>query len=166
MRKLISVLPLLVLLFLAVGGCGLGLFSSSRPAWTSKDSWYADLPEDVSSWSWPSLDHARIHEVIEPREAKAEELLEEVAIVPLTREEATEFLGEELSDVPGAEPYLTRGIYLNRATGSFSVYILEDQLRIHHRSLGRRAVPMKRQALVLQLERKPAEVYVTCSMAE
>ncbi len=166
MRKLISLLPLLALIAHATSGCGLSLFSTSHGAWTSKDSWYADLPEDVPSWNWPSLDRARIHEVIESREAEAQKLLHDVSIVQLTNEEAAEFIGEELPDVPGTQPYLTRGVYLNRATGAFSVYILEDQLRVHHRSLGRRAVPMKRQALVLQLERKPAEVYITCSMAE
>jgi hypothetical protein len=68
--------------------------------------------------------------------------------------------------VPGTKPYLTRGVYLNRGTGGFSVYILEDQLLVRHGSFGRSAVPMKRQALVLQLEHSPTEVFVTCSMAE
>ncbi len=166
MRRLISLLPLLVFLILATRGCGLTLFSTSHGAWTSKDPWYADLPQDVSSRNWPPLDHARIHEVIESKEAEAEELLQDVPIAELTSERAAEFVGEELPDIPGTQPYLTRGVYLNRATGGFSVFMLEDKLRVHHGSLGRRAVPMKRQALVLQLERKPAEVYVTCSMAE
>jgi hypothetical protein len=166
MRRLISLLPLLALLAHATSSCGLTLFSTSHGAWTSKDSWYADLPEGVSSWNWPSLDRARIHEVIESREAKAEELLQDVSIVPLSSKEAAEFIGEELPGAPGTQPYLTRAVYLNRATGGFSVSILDDQLRVHHGSLGRRAVPMKRQALVLQLEREPAEVFVTCSMAE
>jgi hypothetical protein len=68
--------------------------------------------------------------------------------------------------VPGTKPYLTRGVYLNRGTGGFSVYILEDQLLVRHGSLGHSGVPMKRQALVVQLKRKPAEVFATCSMAE
>lgn len=63
-------------------------------------------------------------------------------------------------------PYLTRGLYLNRGTGRFSVYISADQLVVHHGSLGASAVPMKRQALVLQLEQSPAEVFVYCSMAK
>jgi hypothetical protein len=157
---------LLVFLVLATSGCGLSLFSTSRRAWTTKDSWYADLPENVPSWNWPSLDRARIHEVIESKEVEAEELLQDVSIVQLSSEEAAEFIGEALPEVPGTKPHLTRGVYLNRATGAFSVSTQEDQLRVHHDSLGRRAVPMKRQALVLQLERKPTEVFVTCSMAE
>jgi hypothetical protein len=46
------------------------------------------------------------------------------------------------------------------------VYLAQDQLVVNHGSLGSSAVPMKRQALVLQLERMPAEVFVACSMAE
>jgi hypothetical protein len=166
LRKLISLVPLLALLVHAASGCGLSLFSTSRRAWTSKDSWYADLPEDARSGTWSALDRGRIHEVIESRGPQAEELLQDISIVPLTSEEAAEFIGEPLPKAPGTQPYLTRGVYLNRATGAFRVSILKDQLRVHHDSLGGRAVPMKRQALVLQLENKPKELFVTCSMAE
>jgi hypothetical protein len=104
--------------------------------------------------------------VIESLEPRAEELLQDVAIVGLSREQTAEFIGEALPELSGTKPYLARGVYLNRGTGSFSVYILEGQLLVHHGSLGRNAVPMKRQALVLQLEHNPTEVFVACSMAE
>lgn len=138
-----------------------------RRAWTTVDSWYnAPPPEAPRRREWEGLDRARIHEVIESREPQAEELLQDVSIVELNCEQAAEFIGEALPEVPGTKPYLTRAVYLNRGTGGFSVYLLEDELLVYHRSLGRRAVPMKRQALVLQLERQPTQVFVTCSMAE
>jgi len=107
-----------------------------------------------------------MHEVIESKQSDAERLLQDVAIVELTDQQAAEFIGQALPEAPGTKPYLVRGVYLNRETGGFSVYILEDQLLIRHSSLGSSPSPMKRQALVLQLERRPAEVFVTCSMAQ
>jgi hypothetical protein len=46
------------------------------------------------------------------------------------------------------------------------VTVYEDRLVVHHGSLGSGGYPMSRQTLVLQLERIPAEVFVTCSMAK
>jgi hypothetical protein len=136
-------------------------------AWTTQDTWYnAAPPETPPRREWEQLDRERIHEVLESRELQAEVLLQDVSIVEFTAEQAAAFIGKALPDQPDTQPYLTRGVYLNRGTGSFSVYTLENQLLVHHGSLGRRAVSMKRQALVLQLERKPRDVFVTCSMAE
>jgi hypothetical protein len=104
--------------------------------------------------------------VIKSKEAVAEELLEDVSIVELTSQEAAELIGKELPEVPDTQPYLTRGVYLARGTGSFSVYIVDDQLVVSHGSLGSGGYPMGRQALVLQLERAPTEVFVTCWMAK
>jgi hypothetical protein len=104
--------------------------------------------------------------VTESKEPDAERLLQDGSIVELTDQEAVELIGKVLPDALGTKPYLTRGLYLNRGTGRFSVYILEDQLVVHHGSLGSSPVAMKRQALVLQLEQSPAEVFVTCSIAK
>jgi hypothetical protein len=164
-----NLLPNYVLLgaALVLAGAALGGCASDGRAWSSEDSWYnAPPPETPPRWQWEELDRARIHEVMASREPQAEELLADLAIVALSNEQAAELLGRTLAEVPGATPYLSRGVYLNRETGGFSVYVLEDRLLVHHTSLGRSAVPMKRQALVLQLARQPADVFVTCSMAE
>ena len=152
---------------LLLAGATLYGCTSDRRAWTTQDSWYnAPPPETPRRGEWEQLDRARIHEVLESRELQAEELLQDVSIVEVTAEQAAELIGATLPDQPDTQPYLTRGVYLNGGTGSFSVYLLEDQLLVHHGSLGHRAVPMKRQALVLQLEQEPQDVFVTCSMAE
>jgi hypothetical protein len=167
MRKLLALVPLLAVIVHAMSACGPGSSSTSHRAWTSEDSWYTGLPpEGPLYWTWPELDRSRIHEVIEWLEPQAEELLQDASIVELSSEQAAEFIGEALPELSGTKPYLTRGVYLNRETGSFSVYILEGQLLVYHGSLGRSAVPMTRQALVLQLEHKPTEVFVACRMAE
>ncbi|MFC2023900.1 hypothetical protein ACFLT5_04115 [Chloroflexota bacterium] len=164
-----KMLPLCFLLggALVLGVATLCSCTSDQGAWTTQDSWYnATPPETPRRSEWEKLDRARIHEALESRELQAEEHLQDVSIVELTAEQAAEFIGAALPDVPGTQPYLTRGVYLNRGTGAFSAYTLENQLLVHHSSLGHSAVPMKRQALVLQLELKPRDVFLTCSMAE
>jgi hypothetical protein len=136
-----------------------------RRAWTTEDSWYNPPSQGALVGQGQGLDRARIHEVVESRQAEAEELLEDVSVVELTHERAAEFISQELPEAAGAKPYLIRGVYLARGTGSFSVTIYEDQLVVHHGSLGSGGYRMGRQALVLQLERAPAEVFVTCSIA-
>jgi hypothetical protein len=137
-----------------------------RRAWTTEDSWYNPPSQGALVGQGQGLDRARIHEVVEPRQAEAEELLADISIVELTDEQAAGFIGQELPEAAGTKPYLTRAVYLARGTGSFSVTIYEDQLTVHHGSLGSGGYHMGRQALVLQLERAPAEVFVTCSMAK
>ena len=139
---------------------------SRHRAWTTEDSWYEAPPSGTSYWEWSELDRTRIHEVLESRQPDAEALLQDGSIVEFSSQEAAEFIGEALSNLPGTKPYLTRGVYLNRGTGSFSVYNSGDQLVVHHGSLGSSAASMKRQPLVLQLEQRPGEVFVTCSMAQ
>jgi hypothetical protein len=107
-----------------------------------------------------------VHEVIAPKNADAQRLLQDVSIVELGDQQAADFIGSPLLDIPGTKPYLTRGVLLHRETGGFSVYTSGDKLVIYHRSLGGSAIPMSRQPLVLQLEQNPVEIFVACSMAE
>jgi hypothetical protein len=104
--------------------------------------------------------------VSDSEEAEAEELLQWASILEISAEEASAFLGGALPDVPGARPYLTRALYLNRQTYMFQVYTLGDKLLVYHGTLGRSPMTMKRQALVLQLGEEPAAVFLYCSMAE
>jgi hypothetical protein len=103
--------------------------------------------------------------VVAPRLADAEALLEDAAIVPLTSEDASELAGELLPEARGTAPFLVRGLCLQRTTGRFTVYLDGQSLVVHHGSLGSGSGLMERQPLVLQLDRAPIEVYVTCSMA-
>jgi len=137
-------------------------------AFTSEDSWYRPLPSGTSLRDWEVLDAQRKREVIDSRLAEAESMLETDSIVELDAATSFDLVGEPLPGIEGvsAAPYLVRGLLLNRETGGFSVYLREDQMAVYHRCLGRRAMPMTRQPLVVQLERLPQEVYVTVSMAE
>lgn len=166
MTELISLFFFATLLAFVTCGCG-GTPSSTSQFTTSGDPWYTGLPSEGSLyWTWSELDRARVHEVIESRQTDAEVLLQDVSILEISDQQATEFIDTALPDVPGTKRYLARGLYLNRGTGRFTIYIAEDQLVVHHGSLEATSRPMKRQALVLQLEQKPAEVFVYCSMAK
>lgn len=132
---------------------------------TEIDSW-ARSSSGVDFTKAKLLDNSGVQLVPERMESEAETMLSDVGCVELSPEQVHHFLGRSLSPVPGNKPYLVRGVYLNPATGGFSVKVLDDKLRVHHSCLGSSAVPMKRQALIVQLERMPKEVYVGCSMAE
>ncbi len=134
-------------------------------AWTSADSWYNPPPSEIYPLTgWQPLDYTQIHQVTAAQQPAAEALLEEAAVVELTPQQAAEMIGQPLADHPNTKPYLARGVYLNR--GGFSIHFKDQQLLVSHDSLGHGPVPMKRQALVLQLNQLPQEVFVTCSMAE
>ncbi len=153
--------PLVCLILgVAVAGCAAG------PGWTSEDSWYEPPPEGSLRGPGEVLERARIHEVLEAKEAEAEALLEEVAILELTDAQASAFTGETLPQVPGTRAYLVRGVYLSEGTGSFSVTVYDGQLVVFHGSLGSGSYTMRRQALVIQLEQPPDDVFVTCSMTK
>jgi hypothetical protein len=150
-----------VLLCVLLSSCS--LLSSSL----GRDSWYTAPPEEAQyAGEWVLLEDERVHEVIQARLPDAEALLEDMPIVEITELQAEEFVGQTLPPVMGAQPYLVRGLCGVRATGGFRVSVLEDQLRVHHGSLGADPARMSRQPLVLQLESSPVQVYVTCSMAK
>jgi hypothetical protein len=144
---------------------GLLLGCRDERAWTSADSWYnPPLSEIYPLSGWQTLDYTQVYEVAAAQQPAAEKLLENAAILELTPQQAADLTGQPLADPPAAKPYLVRGVYLNQ--GGFSVYLKNRQLLVSHNSLGRGPVPMKRQALVLQLNQLPQQVFVTCSMAE
>jgi hypothetical protein len=149
-----------LILVVALAGCAAG------PGWASEDSWYEPPPEGSLRGPGEVLERARIHEVLDSKEADAEALLEKVAILELKDAQATAFTGEPLPQVPGTRAYLVRGVYLSEGTGSFSATVYDGQLVVFHGSLGSGGYTMKRQALVIQLEQPPDEVFVTCSMAK
>ncbi len=100
------------------------------------------------------------------RTDKRERLLDGTPCLEISAEKAGYFLCKEYNAPPGTKPFLVRAVFLNRGTGAFSAYFTADSLKVEHGSLGKSAVPMKRQALVVSLERLPKEVFVDCDMCE
>ncbi len=150
---------LVALLSVGVAGC-------NRRAWTTVDSWYAPpgpgVP-DVSSlqhvpreWVWEVLPEHRDEAVAQLASTNARELLPDVA---------ARFTGMRWTGAGARRPFLLRAVVLSRP-GSFTVSVNGDELFVHFGCLGHRPVPMVRQPIVALLERAPATVFVTASMAE
>jgi len=94
----------------------------------------------------------------------AEEQLRDVTCVEISADRAAELTGHAMP--PGSSLFLVRAVYLNRGTGKFMAVPVGSELLVEHGSLGRSAIPMKRQVLVVRLSQKPETVYVSCSMDE
>ena len=142
------------------------------------DAWLRDQPAD--SWyhapqNFGEMPHVnsgnliaddKVFEVLGARELAAEKMLETKALVELSAEAAQQMVGEAFHSLEDFTPYLARGLYLSKGTGRWQVYELGDKLEVSHMCLGKQAQPIKRQTLVLLLKTRPAEVFVTCGMAE
>lgn len=133
------------------------------------DSWYRSPPEGNPLWHWEGekIPQTHIHIVIKSKKQETEKLLENISILEITIQQATEFIGKPLPEIVGIKPYLVRGVYYGDdiKTGRFSAYLLHNQLRIHYGALGDWKPAMQRQVLVIQLERMPSVVFITLSMA-
>jgi hypothetical protein len=105
--------------------------------------------------------------VSKAKEADAESRLASRPVVELSAQEAETFTDHTLQSREGTKSYLMRGVYLNWGTGRFSVSRLADNdILVLHGCLGRSTVPMKRRAVVVQLDEAPREIYVACVMSE
>jgi len=153
-------IPAVTLALLTLAGC------TDRRAWDSADSWHHP-PKDIGRfWQAEKLSGSDIFEVLAEKMAVAKEQLREVGCVEVSAERASELSGKKVESAVGRGLFLVRGVCLNRATGGFVVVPLGRELLVHHASLGRSAVPMKRQPLIVRLAQQPEVVFVSCSMAE
>lgn len=137
-------------------------------SFTEVDSWYAPVPGGVGPYTSgiSPIDDANMHEVVGARLTAAEAFLKDVSCVEISVEQAAELTGKPLPQAEGAKLFLVRGVCLRRDTGRFAVYVKGTELLVHHGCLGTGPVPMNRQPLVVQVQKRPVRVYVTCSMAE
>ena len=138
----------------------------THEAWSSADSWFHP-PSDWSRFRQAqSLSSSDIAEVAPEQIAAAEEQLRDHAYVEIAADRAAELTGKPMPLGADSRLFLVRAVYLNRGTGKFMVVPVGSELLVEHGSLGRSAVPMKRQPLVVRLLQKPETVYVSCSMDE
>jgi hypothetical protein len=134
---------------------------------TKPDPWHTGLPPGgLLEDAYVRLDDGLVHPVVQSLVPEAEELLADDSAVALSDEDAARLAGSPLPNLPGKGLYLARGLYYVLPTGSFSVWLSQDHLVVHHGSLGAAKGRMSRQPVVLQLEFLPLEVFVSCSMAK
>jgi hypothetical protein len=145
--------------------------SRDSRAWIRKGSWYAPPPDGFYGADKPDtrwLDEDEWREVPVAKMPAATRLLKKVPCVQLSAKQAVQLLGsmDWSKDKSDRTSFLVRGVLLNRDSGGFSVSRGRDYLSVNHGCMGASPVPMKRQALVLLLKKKPEKIYVTCGMTE
>jgi hypothetical protein len=140
--------------------------SNSTQVWSTKDSWYKTSSASVGLSDEKQFVEVKFHEVTNSMQSKAQNLLKQKSIVPLSLAQAKTFTSGQFKQVKAKRPYLVRAVYLNKGTGAYSVFLRGKKLVVSHGSLGRSDVPMKRQALIVYLSALPTEVFVVCEMAE
>jgi hypothetical protein len=153
----------LILLLVGLLGC---TQTQRHRSWSSADSWFHPPGDWLRFRQAESLPATNVVEVLPDRLVAAEEQLRDVACVAVSSDRAADLTGQKIEAGAGAALFLVRAVYLSRATGRFSVVPVGRDLLVEHGSLGRSAVPMQRQALVVRLPREPEVVYVSCEMDE
>jgi hypothetical protein len=141
----------------------------NRVPWTSVDkSWYhPPQSDDFARFRKAApLPDSAVIEVTPAQLARAEKVLRQAPSIGISSQRASAFVGRNVESVDGQRWYLIRAVCLNRGTGAFSVTQLGHDVLVEHGSLGRSAVPMQRQALVVRLPERPGVVFTSCSMAE
>ena len=133
---------------------------------SSLDSWFRPPANWNGFRQAPRLPDSDILEVAPGGAAAAVEQLRNAACLEISAEQAAEIAGRKTLSAGDGKWYLVRGVCLNRGTGKFTVVEVGSELLVEHGSLGHSAVPMKRQPLIVRLQRKPETVYVSCSMDE
>jgi hypothetical protein len=156
-------LALCLMALMPILGCGDG----DHRAFTSMDAWYRLPPLDLlNAEDVMHLDRRDFALVADGKQTEARALLENVSWKKLSPPEAENLLGKPLEGPAAGELVLLRAVILNERTPVFEVSWRDGAVVVHHGCLGRKALPMKRRALVARLPSVPKEVYAHCSMAE
>ena len=154
------VMRILGMIFLAVslsGGC------RDNRVFTTADSWFA--PPQSYYLDAPTLEQSRIHEVNQYQEAAAESSLHDVSWIEVSEETTKRLFGIVPSDK--RRLVLVRAIKLGDAAGGFNVRMsAAGDLFIDFHCMGGHPLPMRRAALVPELDRLPARVFNSCGMTE
>ena len=141
-----------------------GCDTENRNAWTIKDSWYHEPDETgLTPWDWNEI---KYYEIKPNLQNEAQAILKDSQIIEISNKELIYFSDQPIQISGSKKMYLVRGVFLNEGTGSFSIYSKGNQLWVYHGSLGHNPVPMKRKALVIALNQKPVEIFITCMMDE
>lgn len=127
------------------------------------DTWYV-RPVNGDYDRWQLLDRSRLHAVLPTMMDEALKMVDKVPITKVTTEKAHELGGGLARANSSGELFVIRALSFN-PWGKFYVYVMKDQLWLENGTLGRSA-RMQRSALIVQLDRQPTHVFVTCSVAE
>lgn len=131
-----------------------------------RDAWYKRPKngEYVNHIGGNLVNYDRVFEVFSNRESEAEQILDKTCVMELSLENAKRMVGNRFHYRYDYTPYLVRGLYYSKGTGQWEVYELDDKLQVGHFCLGNRKTDTHRQALVILLKSKPANVYTYCGV--
>lgn len=90
------------------------------------------------------------------------ELADNIA-VELTDEQASYYAGPHYKRHFGTRPYLVRAVFWNY-TGGFELYWIDDELYVHHSSLGG-IYGEEKLPIIINLKKPPKAVYIYLSSA-
>jgi hypothetical protein len=157
-----------LLLCVTVGCVSAGDDQGQSAAPPGRDSWYSEpkTSESLRLNGGKLISEDRVFEVDGGHEAEAEKMLESVSVTQINEETAKHMVGDRFHSVEGFTPFLARGLYYSKGTGRWRIYELRDKLEVAHFCLGNQKMVMHRQAVVLFLKSKPAEVYTFCGGAQ
>ena len=153
MRRLAQAYTLIVVF--AICGC------DNHRAYTKQDSWYVPAASGVDL---SPISKDKFAVVIDELQTEAQTTLSDVSAKKITAQEAARLAGKAFPS--GAEYVILRAILLNEVSGSLTISVNKDTVRVHHGCLGRNPLPMKRKAIVAVLPMMPEKVYIDCNMAE
>jgi len=132
---------------------------------TEPDDWSHPIP-DSARWENPAekIPEAAFFEVVASKQRAAEHRLIDREARALSDNEVAYFGGRDFRCMEHRSPYLIRARYENGGTGNFTIERFGQHLLVSHGSLGEPS-GVKRSALVVCLDFRPAHVYTQLSGA-
>ncbi len=126
--------------------------------------WLRSLRTERALDNWVEIQKNDVYEVVISKEPSAMSAgLIEKPFVSLDQDTAKRLTGFYYHTPKEKKPYLLRAVYGYSGTGEFAVYRRGNDLLIEHSSLGHE-VNYHKSALIINLDFKPEQVFVICSI--
>lgn len=156
-------------LLVLCGGCGNSsdvVAQPNLPSYSASDPWFRPCNGSALMQDKFAVPRELVVAIDEPSQKEASAILDSKPWRKLSREEALRLGVQSFPEKLGREPFLLRGLVLNERSGSYQVFERDGDILVHHVSMGRKPLPMRRRPLVAFLTREPKEVYVSVALVE
>lgn len=156
----LGILCMLVMV-IGVGVIG-GMSGCGRAA--RESNWTLPPPEPVTLSDWTRVRDEAYAPVTEQQRSDAAARLKMDSLIEITRAEAQLLTGKVFAESSAQHLWLVRGVATNPGTGRFIVRLQNHAIWVFHGSLGRNSDEFD-WPVVVQLEDRPEQIYVTCDGA-
>ena len=130
-----------------------------------RDLWFNEGPRFYHETSANAIPDDSLVAVSERERSAAEKQLIRSPIVEISTNLATLYLDQKAPRNVKGNPYLVRGLYYQMGTGAFKACYADHSLYVFHSSLDPSKSTAKKWPLVIWLETKPTNVFITCEKA-